>query len=576
LKETMSVHNTDIAEILNQLADLLDIEGANPFRVRAYRNAARTIGSLAQSAADMVRDGKELSELPGIGKDLAQKIEEILKTGTLSQLRELESQIPPQLSRLMKMPGLGPRRVHILHEELGITTFEELKMAAEKEKISALRGFGKKIEQMILEEIGQVKKGDRIKFNIAEEIANDVITHLKNLKHVKKIEVAGSYRRRKETVADLDLLVTCKNEAAVMDHFVHYENVERVLSKGKTRSSVQLGSGMQMDLRAVPEISYGAALHYFTGSKPHNIAVRLLGVKRGIKINEYGVFKGEKRIAGKEEEEVFRAVDIPFIEPELRENRGEIEAAQKGQLPILITIKDIHGDLHTHTKSTDGFNSLEEMVEAARSRGYEYLAVTDHSKRVAMAHGFDKKRLAQRIKEIERLNAKLSGFIVLKSIELDILKDGSLDLPDDILKELDLTVFSVHYNFNLPGKEQTERMIRAMDNPHCHILAHPTGRLINEREPYEVEMERLMTAARERGCFLELNGHPDRLDLSDIHAKMAKDMGIKVVLSTDAHRTSELGYMRFGIGQARRGWLERSDVLNTRSWKEIKQMLRQK
>ncbi len=572
----MPVHNTDIAEILNRFADLLDIEGANPFRVRAYRNAARTIGSLAQSAADMVRDGKELTELPGIGKDLAQKIEEILKTGTLSQLRELESQIPPQLSRLMKMPGLGPRRVRILHEELGITTFEELKMAAEKEKISALRGFGKKIEQMILVEIGQVKKGDRIKLSIAEEIANGVITHLKNLKHVKRIEVAGSYRRRKETVADLDLLVTCKNETLVMDHFVNYENVERVLSKGKTRSSVQLGSGMQMDLRAVPEISYGAALHYFTGSKPHNIAVRLLGVKRGIKINEYGVFRGEKRIAGKEEGEVFQAVDIPFIEPELRENRGEIEAAQKGRLPILIAIKDIRGDLHTHTKATDGFNSLEEMVEAARSRGYEYLAVTDHSKRVAMAHGFDKKLLVQRIKEIERLNAKLSGFIVLKSIELDILKDGSLDLPDDILKELDLTVFSVHYNLNLPRKEQTERMIRAMDNPYCHILAHPTGRLINEREPYEVEMERLMTAARERGCFLELNGHPDRLDLSDIHAKMAKDMGIKVALSTDAHRTSELGYMRFGIGQARRGWLERADVLNTRSWKEIEKMLRKK
>jgi DNA polymerase (family 10) len=331
-----------------------------------------------------------------------------------------------------------------------------------------------------------------------------------------------------------------------------------------------------MDLRAVPEISYGAALHYFTGSKAHNIAIRMLGVKKGLKINEYGVFRGARRIAGKREEEVFKTVGLPFIEPELRENWGEIEAAKRGQLPTLVTIKDIRGDFHAHTKATDGHNSLEEMVEAARARGYEYLAITDHSKRVTMAHGFDMKRLAQRIKEIDRLNAKLSGFTVLKSVELDILKDGSLDLPDEILKELDLTVCSVHYNFNLPRKEQTERILRAMDNPHFIILAHPTGRLINERNPYDVDMERLMEAARERGCFLELNGHPDRLDLSDVHTKMAKDMGIKVAISTDAHRTSDLDYMRFGIGQARRGWLEREDVLNARSWKEIKQLFRRK
>jgi len=425
----MPVHNTDIADIFNEFADLLEIDGANPFRVRAYRNAARTIASLAQSAADMLRESKDLTELPGIGKDLAQKIEEIVKTGSLSQLKELQAHVPPQLSRLMKMPGLGPKRVHTLHEKLGITTLEELKMAAEKGKISELRGFGGKIEQMVLEEIGQVKKGERIKLSVAEEIANGIVTHLKKVEGVKEIEVAGSYRRRKETVADLDILVSCANESKVMDHFVNYENVEKVLSKGETRSSVQLRSGIQMDLRAVPEISYGAALHYFTGSKAHNIAIRMLGVKKGLKINEYGVFKETRRIAGKREEEVFKAVDLPFIEPELRENWGEIEAAQKDQLPTLIAIKDIRGDFHAHTKETDGHNSLEEMAEAARARGYEYLAITDHSKRVTMAHGFDTKRLAQRVKEIDRLNAKLRGFIVLKSIELDILKDGSLDLP---------------------------------------------------------------------------------------------------------------------------------------------------
>ncbi len=570
----MAVHNTDIAEIFSQVADLLEIDGANPFRVRAYRNAARTIASLPQTVADMVREEKDLTELPGIGKDLAQKIEEIVKTGTLSNLKELEAHIPPQLSRLMKMPGLGPKRVHLLHEKLGITTLEELKMVAEKGKISQLRGFGKKIEQMILEEMGQVKKGERIKLIVAEEIAKGIIDYLKKIEGLRQIEVAGSYRRRKETVADLDILVTSRKDAKVMDHFVNYENIEKVLSRGETRSSVQLRSGVQMDLRVVPEASYGAALYYFTGSKAHNIAVRTLGVKKGLKINEYGVFKGTKRIAGRREEEVFDAVNLPFIEPELRENWGEIEAAQRRQLPKLITIKDIRGDFHTHTKATDGHNSLEEMAEAARVRGYEYLAITDHSKRVTMAHGFDAKRLTQRIKEIDRLNTKLKGFLLLKSVEVDILKDGSLDLPDEILKELDLTVCSVHYHFNLSRKDQTERIIRAMDNPYFHILAHPTGRLINERNPYDVDMERLMEAARQRGCFLELNGHPDRLDLSDVHTKMAKDMGIKVVISTDAHRTTDLDYMRFGIGQARRGWLEREDVLNTRSWDELKRLLK--
>jgi len=572
----MLVHNADVADIFNRFADLLEIDGANPFRVRAYRNAARTIASLGQNATDMVRKGKDLTELPGIGKDLAQKIEEIVRTGSLSQLKELEAHIPGQLARLMKMPGLGPKRVRALHERLGISTLEELKMAAEKGKISQLRGFGDKIEQMVLEEIGQVKKGERIKLVVAEEIGNALVDHLKKVEGVKEVEVAGSYRRRKETVADLDILVTCTEDARVMDPFVNYENVVKVLSQGETRSSVELRSGIQVDLRVVAEESYGAALHYFTGSKAHNIAIRTLGVKKGLKINEYGVFRNKKRIAGTREEEVFQSVGLPFIEPELRENWGEIEAAQRGQLPKLIAMKDIRGDFHTHTKATDGHNSLEEMAEAARALGYEYLAVTDHSQKVTMAHGFDARRLAQRIKEIDRLNAKLKGIILLKSIELDILKDGSLDLPDEILKELDLTVCSVHYHFNLARKDQTERIIRAMDNPYFSILAHPTGRLINQREPYDVDMELLIDAARERGVFLELNAHPDRLDLSDAHTKMAKEKGVRVAISTDAHRTTDLDFMHFGVGQARRGWLERDDVINTRRWEDVKKLLKRK
>jgi len=329
-----------------------------------------------------------------------------------------------------------------------------------------------------------------------------------------------------------------------------------------------------MDLRVVPGESYGAALHYFTGSKAHNIAVRTLGVKKGLKINEYGVFKGKNRIAGKTEEEVYNQVDLPFIEPELREDRGEIEVAKGGKLPRVITLKDIRGDLHVHTKATDGRHSLEQMVEAARNRGYQYVAITEHSKRLSMTHGFDAERLARRNEEIDRLNGKLKGFVVLKSIEVDILTDGALDLPDSILKELDLTVCSVHSRFNLPREKQTERILRAMDNPYFNVLAHPSGRLINEREPYDVDIETLLKAAKDRGCIMEVNAHPDRLDLNDTDCKLAKEMGVKVVISTDAHSMTDLNLMRFGVWQSRRGWLEKEDVLNTRPLDELRKLVK--
>jgi DNA polymerase (family 10) len=570
----MPVHNSDVAEIFNEMADLLEILAENPFRVRAYRNAARTVGDLSQSVASMVEQAKDMTELPGIGKDLGRKIEEIAKTGTLSQLQDLEDRIPPQLRRLMKIPGLGPKRVKALYDKMGITNLEDLKKAGEERKIKELKGFGEKIERMILEEIGREKKEARIKLNVAEEVARDIVSYLMKVEDVKEAIVAGSYRRRKETVADLDVLATCKEGSKVIDAFINYENVREVIAKGDTRSTVILRSGIQMDLRVVPEVSYGAALHYFTGSKAHNIAIRTLGVKRGLKINEYGVFKGERCIAGKTEEEVFAQVDLPFIEPELRENWGEIEAAQKGKLPKLITLKEIRGDLHAHTKATDGRHTLGQMLEAARDRGYQYLAITDHSKRLSMTHGFDAKRLAIRNEEIDRLNEKLEGFIVLKSIEVDILEDGSLDLPNSILKELDLTVCSVHSKFNLPREKQTERIIRAMDNPYFNIFAHPSGRLIDEREPYDVDMERVMEAAKERGYVMEVNAHPDRLDLSDVHCKLAKDMGVKVVISTDAHSVTDLELMRFGVWQARRGWIEKEDVLNTRNCDVLKKLIK--
>ncbi len=572
----MPVHNSDVADIFSEIADLLEIKSSNQFRVRAYRNAARTVGALSQSVADLIERNEDLTRLPGIGKDLAEKIREIVKTGKLKLLEELKAELPPGLSDLMKIGGLGPKRILILHQKLGISDVNELRKAVSEKKIRELRGFGEKTEQTIVEEIERMKGAEKkIKIVVAEEIANSLLNYLKKSKGVKDLIVAGSYRRRKETVGDLDILAATAKDSDIMDRFVEYEDTEKVLSKGMTRSTILLRTGIHVDLRVVPEVSYGAALHYFTGSKAHNIAVRTLGVRKNLKINEYGVFKGDRRIAGRTEEEVYSQVGLPFIEPELREDMGELEAAMRGQLPKLVTLKDIRGDLHVHTKLTDGRNTLEEMADAAKKKGYHYLGITEHSRHVTVARGLKPEAVAKRIKEIDGFNKK-SGVLILKSIELDILDDGSLDLPDDILKELDLTVCAVHYKFNLPREKQTERIIRAMDNPYFNILAHPTGRLITERKPYEVDMERVMKAAKERGCFMELNAHPDRLDLLDTDCKMAKDMGLKVAISTDAHSISDLDFMRFGIGQARRGWLEADDVLNTRNWEEIKKLLKRK
>jgi DNA polymerase (family 10) len=571
----MPVVNSDVARIFNQLADLLEIESANPFRVRACRNAARTISSLGKNVSEMVEKGEDLTELPGIGEDLAGKIKEIVETGSLSQLAEVEEETPAELSKLMKIPGLGPKRVGVLYKELGVSTLDDLEKFAKEKKIRELEGFGEKTEASILGSVQEVSEHEeRIKLVEAEETADALLTYLGQVKGIKEMTVAGSFRRRKETVGDLDILVACKKDSKVMEAFIEYDDADKVVSKGETRSTMILRSGLQIDLRKVPEVSYGAALHYFTGSKAHNIAVRKLGIKKGLKINEYGVFRGKKRISGKTEEEVFKSVDLPYIEPELREDHGELEAAKKGNLPSLVTIDHIRGDLHAHTKETDGHDTLRQMADAAKDRGYEYLAVTDHSKRVSMAHGLDPKRLKKQIETIERLNSKLNGFVLLKGIEVDILDDGSLDLPNEILVDLDVVVCSVHYNRNLSKDEQTDRIIKAMDNPHFNILAHPTGRLINERAPFELDLERIMENARETGCFLEVNGHPERLDLDDRYCRMAKEVSVRIVISTDAHRTADLDFMRFGVYQARRGWIEPKDVLNTNHLKDLKSLLK--
>ncbi|MEX0814099.1 MAG: DNA polymerase/3'-5' exonuclease PolX [Dongiaceae bacterium] len=571
------MHNADIAALLDRLGKLLEIAGANPFRVRAYRNAARTVQDLPHSVESMLAEGADLSELPGIGEDLAGKIREIVETGGLHLLDEVQGRLPGGLIDLTRVAGLGPKRIKLLHERLGLRGLDDLAAAAKAGKIGALPGFGKKTEAKILAELGRLKGGEtRTKLNVAEQIVEPLLAYLKEIEGVTDAVAAGSYRRRKDTVGDADILVTCRKGAAVTDRFVDYEDVAQVVAKGPTRSTVLLKSGFQVDLRVVPQASYGAALHYFTGSKAHNIAVRTLAAKKGLKLNEYGVFKGNKRVAGRTEAEVFAQVNLPYIEPELREQRGEIEAARAGRLPKLVALADIRGDLHVHSKASDGKYTIAEMAAAGRERGYAYIAIADHSKHVAVAHGLDAKRLARQIAEIDRLNERLDGIRVLKSAEVDILADGTLDLPDSILDELDLTVCAVHYKFDLPADMQTERIIRAMDNPRFNILAHPTGRLINERAPYALDLERLMRAALDRGCLLELNAHPDRLDLDDVHCKMAKDMGLKLAVSTDAHTVAGLDFMRFGIDQARRGWLEAADLLNTRNWTELTMLLRRR
>jgi DNA polymerase (family 10) len=566
----MPVHNAEIAAAFDHLADLLEIEGANPFRVRAYRRAARTIEDLPGSAAELIASGEDLAELPGIGADLAGKVAEFVDTKHLAVLDEAKARLPAGLVELTNVPGIGPKRARALYDKLKVHSVADLKKAATAGKLHGLAGFGVKSEAKLLEELKRRREVQRrFRLDIAEDFAEPLLEHLKRSKGVVQATIAGSYRRRKETVGDLDILVAAHAGTDVMQRFVSYDEVEEVAAHGETRATVVLRSGLQVDLRVVPQESYGAALHYFTGSKAHNIAVRQLGLERGLKINEYGVFRGARRIAGDTEESVYEQVHLPFIPPELREDRGEIAAAAAHKLPKLVELKDIRGDLHVHTKESDGKNTLREMAEAARALGYEYLAITDHSQHVTIANGLDARRLAKQIKAIDKLNAQINGIRILKGIELDILADGSLDLPDAILADLDFTVCAIHYKFDLKEAEQTERVVRAMDNPHFNIFAHPTGRLLSERAAYAIDLERILKAAKERGCCIELNAHPTRLDIDDHACRLAKDMGVRIALGTDAHSIDGLQFMKYGIGQARRGWLEPKYILNTRPLHEL-------
>ncbi|MGH6954016.1 MAG: DNA polymerase/3'-5' exonuclease PolX [Alphaproteobacteria bacterium] len=571
----MAVRNADIAAVFDEIADLLEIEGANPFRIRAYRNAARFIGGLQRDVAAMVARGEDLEELPGIGHDLAAKIVEIVETGGAAALVKLRKRTPAGLVELLDVPGLGPKRVKTLYQDLDVHNLDQLHRAAKDGRIRALPGFGEKTERRILDHLETHRTApSRFKRAAVAPVVDALIEHLAASPGVGRVVAAGSYRRAKETVGDVDILATAAKGSPVMERFTGYEEVETVVSAGPTRATVVLGSGLPVDLRVVREESYGSALHYLTGSKPHNIRIRRLGVERGLKINEYGVFRGERRIAGESEESVVCAVGLPFIPPELREDRGEIEAAAASRLPKLVELGDLKGDLHVHTKATDGRDTIREMAAAARTRGFSYVAVTEHSRHLTVAHGLDARRLRAQAEEIDRLNGERPGILILKGIEVDILEDGTLDLPDDALGHLDLVVGAVHSRFNLPRAKQTERIMRAMDRPHFTMLAHPSGRLIDSREPYDVDMPRLIRHARRRGCYLELNAHPERLDLLDVHCQLAKDEGVLVAINSDAHSTYDYDNLAFGVGQARRGWLEAKDVLNARPLAELSALLK--
>lgn len=561
-----TVSNADVARILRETADLLDIGGENPFRIRAYRNAARVIEELAMPVASLAARGpKLLDDLPGIGADLAGKIIEIVRTGSLGQLRELQRTTAPGALELLRVSGIGPKRARLLAERLGVRSIRDLARAARAHRIRNLPGFGARSEAKILAEATRREiAAPRMLRAMAAPLADSLVSRLEAVPGVRRVGVAGSFRRGRETVGDLDLLVTADDRPSVLRAFGGAPDVEQVLARGPTRMSVRLRGGLQADLRILDDDAWGAGLYYFTGSKAHNIAVRAMARERGLKINEYGVWRGTRRVAGRTEAEVAATVGLPLIPPELRENRGEIEAARAGTLPRLVQLSDIRGDLQTHTTDSDGRDPLEAMAEAAEALGYEYLAITDHTPHVRVAGGLDAAGFRAQMRRIDALNARLTRLTLLKGAEVDILPDGSLDLDDDTLAALDIVLVSLHSRLDLDPAAQTARVTRALRHRSVDVFAHPTGRLINGRAGARFDFAEVCRVAAGEGKMLEVNAQPSRLDLDDVSARAAIARGVTLTIGTDAHATAELGFMRWGVDQARRGWVTARDVLNTR------------
>lgn len=570
--------NSEIARLFEDLSDRLEISGANSFRVRAYRQAAKTLAEWPESLAGIVAaDRSRLIAIPGVGKDLADKIVVICETQSLPQLEEIRIVVPDGVVEMLRIPGLGPKKIAAIHQELKVASLMDLKQAVEAGLVAKLKGFGEKTAKSILEGLAHVElTGTRTYMAEAKVDADAIVETLRQVPGVGQVTAAGSLRRRKETVGDLDVLATASSPTLAMDTLAAHPLVAQVLSRGDTKQRVRLKSGLELDLRVVPEESYGAAMQYFTGSKEHNIVIRRRAQERGLKVNEYGVFRGDEAVAGRTEEEVYAAVGLPWIPPELRENRGEIERAEAGQLPRLLELADIQGDLHMHTTATDGTATISEMILAAKARGLKYIAITDHSKRVSMANGLDAGRLRQHWREIDKVRSQISGIEVLRGIECDILEDGTLDLDDEVLSEADWVIAVLHYGLRQPQDQIDLRLLNAIRNPYVSIIGHPSARIINKRPPVAWSFETILKAAADHGVMMEINASYQRLDLDDVQAAAARDLGIPIVISTDAHSTGGLDQMEFGVYQARRAGLCKGDVANTLPIEEFRKRIRGK
>jgi len=573
------MENREIARVLWETADLMEIAGEDSFRIRSYRNGATAIEGIPERVIDILRNPeRKITEIPGIGKGLAMVVQEIIDRGSCERRDALLQKFPPASLEFLKIQGLGPKGIALIFEHYRITTMDELEQLCKEEKLRALPRMGAKLEEKVLRSIAQYRlRTGRFLLSVARAAADELKQYLSEVEGIEEITAAGSLRRGKETVGDLDLLVTGPNAAAVLERFLAYPRVHEVLSRGENKASARIGrDGLQVDVRALPRETYGAAMQYFTGSKEHNVAVRTRAVRMGFKLSEYGLFRADNdtRVAGETEAEVYQALGLAWIPPELRENCGEIEAAGEGHLPSLVELQDIRGDIHMHTTETDGRASLEEMAEAARSMGYEYVAITDHSKALAMANGLDEARAVAFARHVRALNRNGLEIRIFSGLECDILKDGALDLADDALAELDLVIGSVHSHMNLEPAEMTDRLLRALECPHIKVLGHPTGRMLMQREPFPFDFERVVTEAVKRNVFLEINSSPERLDLSGNLARTAKSRGAKFTISTDAHHPKHLQNMWYGVITARRGWLGPDDVINTLPAEKFAQAIR--
>jgi len=567
--------NKEIAKIFYEIADYLQMEEV-AFKPYAYQKVAIILEALEEDVEEIYKKGGKaaLDKIPGVGKSIAEKIEEYLKTGKIKYYEKFKKRLPINLEEIIAVEGMGPKRAKTLYQKLGIRNLKDLEKAAKVHKIAPLFGFGEKTEKNILEGIAFLKRS-KGRFLLGDILpkAREIEAKLKNLKEVEKVSLAGSLRRRKETIGDIDILVVTKKPKKVMDFFTSLPGIIKIWGKGATKSSIRLKEGFDVDVRVVAKKSYGSALQYFTGSKEHNIVTRKIAIDKGLKLNEYGVFKGRKMIAGWSEAGVYRAIGLPWMPPEIRENQGEIEAALKSKLPKVIDYNDIKGDLHCHSSWNGGANSILEMAQKAQSMGYEYVGITDHTKFLRIEKGLNEKQLSQQRKEIDKLNKKFqvsgSKFRVLQGAETNILKDGSIDINDEALSKLDYAIAGVHSSFKIPRSQMTERIIRAMKNPHIKIISHPTGRILKRRDEYQIDFEKILRAAKEFGVILEINSWPERLDLNDQKIRMAKEAKVKMIINTDSHHKDHLRFMEFGISQARRGWAEKKDIINTQSLKKL-------